>query len=51
MKKEEDKNTNIDFMFPLLLIFMMFSNTSKDNDSLKGIEKQLDEIKWLLAGK
>lgn len=51
MQNENRNNFGIPMEMILLLIYMAFSNSSKDNGTLKGIEKQLDEIKWLLTDK
>ena len=53
MKKENKQNndfSNSMALFPLMVMFMAFSG-NKDDETLKGIEKQLDEIKWLLTNK
>ena len=54
MKEEKGKNTNNDFassmaFFPLIAMLTMFG--SNKESELKAIEKQLDEIKWLLTDK
>lgn len=65
MKEEKDKfdyedilkmginNNNDSFssIFPLLIIFMTFFNPSKNDEILKGIEKELNEIKLILVNK